>query len=192
MGCTLTNGYSLSNCVASVGGVYTIYIAGHEKNIAFSNSTGGLVNGYDAAALDISSELVGGLLTFKEFEQDIEIAGATESVTVDRATGTRFYEQSVNLTIHYGKDMVANDATRTTMEELSKGNMLLIVKENSGIHKMYGAENGLRVTTGAGGTGTGFGDLNGITLTLTGKESEASQIIDLGTAPAGNNVAFSL
>ena len=185
MGCTLTNGYSLSNCVASVGGVYTVYIAGHEKNIAFSNSTGGLVNGYD-------STLLAGTLDFKEFEQDIEIAGATESVTVDRATGTRFYEQSVNLTIHYGKDMVANDATRTTMEQLSKGNMLLIVKENSGIHKMYGAENGLRVTTGAGGTGTGFGDLNGITLTLTGKESEASQIIDLGTAPAGNNVAFSL
>ena len=185
MGCTLTNGYSLSNCVASVGGVYTIYAAGHEKNIVFGNSTGNMVDGYDSTAL-------GSTLTFKEFEQDIEIAGATESVTVDRATGTRFYEQTVNLTIHYGKVAADNDAIRSTMEELSKGNMLLIVKENSGIYKMYGAENGLRVTTGASGSGTSFGDMNGITLTLTGKESEAATIVDLASTPTAPIVAFSL
>lgn len=185
MGCTLGSGYSLSDCVASVGGVYTIYAAGHEKNIVFGTSTGNMISGYDSTEL-------GGTLDFKEFEQDIEIAGATETVTVDRATGTRFYEQTVNLTIHYGKVAADNDAIRTTMEQLSKGNMLLMVKENSGIHKMYGTENGLRVTTGAGGTGTSFGDMNGITLTLTGKESEAAQIVDLGATISAPIVAFSL
>ena len=185
MGCTLTTGYSLGNCVVSTGGIYTIHIAGHEKNIVFGNSTGGLVNGYNSTAL-------GSTLTFLEFEQDIEIAGATESLTADRATGTRFYEQSVNMTIHYGKVAADNDAIRTTLEELSKGNMILIVKENSGIYKMYGAENGLRVTTGAGGSGTAFSDLNGITLTLTGKESEPAAIIDLATAPTAPIIAFGI
>ena len=57
---------------------------------------------------------------------------------------------------------------------------------------MYGAENGLRVTTGASGSGTSFGDMNGITLTLTGKESEAATIVDLASTPTAPIVAFSL
>ena len=185
MGCTLTNGYALGDCVVSTGGVYTIYIAGHEKNIIFGNSTGNQVNGYDSTAL-------GSTLTFQEFQQELEVANGVETITVDRATGTRFYEQSVNLTIHYGKDKTQNDTIRTTLEELSRGNMMMIVKENSGIYKMYGAENGLRVTTGTGGTGTAFGDLNGIALTLTGKESESAYIVDLATAPVAPIVAFGI
>jgi len=185
MGCTLTNGYTLGNCVVSTGGIYTLYVAGHEKNIVYGTSTGNMVNGYDSTAL-------GSTLTFKEFEQDIEIAGATEALTADRATGTRFYEQTVNLTIHYGKVAADNDTIRTTLEELSKGNMMIIVKENSGIYKMYGAENGLRVTTGASGSGTAFSDLNGITLTLTGKESEPAQIVDLASTPTAPIVAFGI
>jgi len=185
MGCTLTNGYTLGNCVVSTGGIYTLYVAGHEKNIVYGLSTGNMVNGYDSTAL-------GSTLTFKEFEQDIEIAGATEALTADRATGTRFYEQTVNLTIHYGKVAADNDTIRTTLEELSKGNMMIIVKENSGIYKMYGAENGLRVTTGASGSGTAFSDLNGITLTLTGKESEPAQIVDLASTPTAPIVAFGI
>jgi len=185
MGCTLTNGYVLGDCVVTTGGVYTTYIAGHEKNIIFGKSTGNMIEGYDSTAL-------GGTLTFQEYQQELEIANASETVTIDRATGTRFYEQSVSLTIHYGKSSTENDTIRTTLEELSRGNMLMIVKENSGIHKIYGAENGLRVTTGTGGTGTAFGDLNGVTLTLTGKEPESAAIVDLSTSPTAPIVAFGI
>ena len=183
MGCTLTNGYSLGNCVVSNGGVYTTYIAGHEKGIVYSTGTGNQVNGYDGTSIS---------LTFKEFEQDVEIADSSETLVVSRENGTRFYEQSVSITLHYGSDAAANDTLRDTLEELSKGNMVVIVKENSGIHKLYGAENGLRVTTGESGSGKAFGDLNGITLTLTGKEPEAAAIVDLATAPTGPDVAFGI
>jgi hypothetical protein len=185
MGCTLTNGYSLGDCVVSNGGVYTVYIAGHEKNTAFSKITGtNIVNGYDGTSITYS---------FQQFEQDVEIAESSESLVVSRENGTRFYEQSVTLTLHYSDSTTANDTLRDTLEELSRGNMLLIVKENSGIHRLYGAENGLRVTTGDGGSGKAFGDLNGITLTLTGKESESAPIVDpADTSQVAPDVSFGI
>jgi len=184
-GCVITNPVLLSNCITSTGGVYTVYVAGHVKNTVFGKSTGNLINGYDSTAL-------GGTLAFKEIQQDIEIANATDPSTGTRSSGTVSYAPGITLTIVYGKDPAANDLIRTTLIELSKGNLIVIVKENSGIHRMYGKENGLRMVTTAGGTGTSFDDLNGIVMTLAGKETEPASIIDLTTTPQAPMVAFGL
>ena len=178
MSCTLTQGYSLE-CNSSSGGVDILYISGAEKGVTYLPASGSnILEGYDGESSTYS-------LSFQKFEQEIETAAATESVSADRTTGTVFYEQSVELTVFYGSDSASNDTIRDTLLELVKGNMAIIVKEQSGIYRLYGAKNGLRVTEGTGGTGKAFGDLNGLTVTLSGKEPEPAHVITPNATPTG-------
>jgi len=189
-GCVLTSGYQLA-CQAGSAGVHTVYIAGHFKGVVYYSeadnggaSTGILESWEDPLAVST--------LDFKTFEQDVQIAAGTENVVADRVNQTVYIEQSVEITIHYGKDPLVNDANRTMMQELIKGNMAIIVRENNGNHRLYGAENGLRVTAGAGGTGKAFGDLNGIVLTLSGMEPDFAPLVNLGITAPVNGQPFTI
>lgn len=173
MPCILTNGYSIGECAVGTGGVHTLYAGLHVKgtDYAFSTTTGNIVDAYDTTgSYDLN--------LFK-IEQEMELAVSSETVTVDRATGTRFFEQSISMTLHFTSDDTVNDQIRLLVDELTKSNVVLVVRDNNGRHRLFGAENGLRATTGEGGTGTAFGDLNGVTITLTGKEPEQSYVLDL-------------
>jgi len=84
-----------------------------------------------------------------------------------------------------------DDQIRNLYTNLSKGRFLVLVKDQNGIYKLYGIENGIRLTEGAGGTGKALTDLNGATITLQGKEPEPARLVNI-PGGGGGATAFSI
>jgi hypothetical protein len=59
--------------------------------------------------------------------------------------------------------------------------MSVIIKDQRGEYWVMGLQNGVRAINGAMNTGKAFGDLNGVTVTLQGKEPEPAHNVS-GTA----------
>ena len=81
--------------------------------------------------------------------------------------GTVFFDQQLTLMFH------KNDSNlRNQLLILSQANMSVIVKDQRGEYWLLGYQNGVRAINGAMNTGKAFGDMNGVTITLQGKEPE--------------------
>jgi len=174
MPCIITEEYTLDDeCLVSASGILELDVIAHKKGEAtFSESEdageGGLVNGVltgsDAATA----------ANWKSIEQEVEIAEATETLEGNRENGAAAYSQSVMITMHYGSDPVKNAQIRRFMEELVKTNSVVVVTMQDGSKRIFGRDNGLRALEGTGGTGKAMTDLNGLQLTLSGKEKSPS------------------
>lgn len=174
--CSLTTGHSL-DCRIS-GGLDVVYISDLVKDQVYGFTTGEIIGGTDTAS--------GTPMTFETIEQEIETASATETITASTENGTVFYEQAIVLVL-FGN----TDAIRTLVKNLSKGRFTAIAKDQEGQDKIYGKQNGLRVSEGDIATGLAFGDRNGVTVTLLGKEPEPANLVDLaGDGGSGTITEF--
>jgi hypothetical protein len=61
---------------------------------------------------------------------------------------------------------------RNLIHMLSLGLLICVVKDNNDNYWMVGYNKGMDVTAVESATGTAFGDRNGSTLTITGKEAK--------------------
>lgn len=173
MSCTLTNGFKL-DCRIS-GGLDVVYVSDLVKNQVYGFTTGNIIGGTDS--------VTGTAMTFQTLEQEIETASATETITPSTENGTVFYEQVVAIKLFGNTDEV-----RTTVELLSKGRFTVIAKDQEGQDKIYGKQNGLRVSEGSIETGLAFGDMNGVTISLLGKEPQPANLVDLAGDGAGGTI----
>lgn len=193
MGCTL-KAYSLTGgCPPGTGGVRGLEMDVHNKNAIYDAETLETNNHVISAYANKETDgITAFALSLKTIEQDIEIANAVENPIIDRATGTRFFEQSASITIHYSADQTRNDELIEFVDAITGQNVILIIEDNAGVKRFYGLKNGMKVTEGAGGQGQAFGDLNGMQLTLTGKEPLQAPLVEFGATPvdAVNNVGY--
>jgi len=173
MPCTLTAGYSL-DCRIS-GGLDVVFISDLVKNQVYGFTTGEIIGGTDAAT--------GSVMTFETINQEIETASATETITPSTENGTVFYEQAIALKLFGNTEEV-----RQLVKNLAKGRFTIIAKDQEGQDKIYGKRNGLRVSEGSIETGLAFNDLNGVTLTLIGKEPEPANLVDLSGDGGGGAI----
>lgn len=164
LACIITAGRKL-DC-RGVGGLEEAYITNHVKNNVFAITVGNVIGGTDPAT--------GTILTFETLEQEVETANAVEAIVGSVENGSVVYEQSVALTL-YGED----DALRTLVMELASGRFSVLGLSQRGQHKLYGKKNGLTVNEGEIKTGLALADLNGVTFTLSGKEPEPADLVDL-------------
>jgi hypothetical protein len=143
--------------------------------------TGNIIEGTDAGD--------GAAQEFFTIEQLVETAEIVESPQVDTTFGTSFFQTDLTIVFPNKGDKDLDDQIRNLYTALSKGKFLALVKDQNGIEKLYGIENGLRLTEGAGGLGKAFTDLNGATLTLVGKEPDAARIANI-PGGGGGSTAF--
>ena len=175
MACTLTAGRS-EPCKEQVGGIDKVYF------VNFDGETAGV---YDAAITwENTGSYIGGdgitSLTGTPSAFEYEIKGAssfTQNINSDRASGTTFFEQVLELTL---KKLTAEDHKELLL--LVKARPQVIVKDNNGNHFFAGFEHGMDVSGGTVVTGTEMGDLSGYTLTLTGTERVMAPFIVDGVA----------
>jgi len=79
--------------------------------------------------------------------------------------GTNFWEQAVSLIF------TKNDsALRNSLKLLAQSTLLVIVKDQNGKYWVVGEQNGADLTASTQSAGKAYGDLNGSTVTITGKE----------------------
>jgi len=157
--CDITSGFTLG-CRDNTGGLKNIYIL--SGSIDSTSGTTGLID-----------TITGDGVLYK-FELTRQTGDFTEAINANVENGTIFYEQTVNAPFHK-----LQSATRNQVRVLAKNpDIKMVVETNNGSEDgvgtffLLGQTRGLSLSGGQGQSGTGFGDLNGYTLTFSGQEPE--------------------
>ena len=164
MSCLLNTGYALG-CRDSIGGISLALVGNFNSDQLYT--------------LDANDDIIGltgsGTSSYYTFAQEMETGEFTQEGAYSVENGTVFFTQNLSLVFH------KNDATlRNLLLVLSQANLSVIVKDQRSEYWLLGFQNGVRVTAGNMNTGKAFGDLNGVTITLTGKEPQpAHRISDI-------------
>jgi len=162
MPCNISSGRSVS-CKDATGGIKGIYIHNYSDTSAFV--------GYAATSANVITDLgaigAGNDYEVYKFAVRREMASLTVDTQSDVTTGTTFFEQVFTCTFTKLTQIDADN-----LSELAAGRPQIIVEDNQGNLIMLGHTNGMDVTAGTFETGKAFSDLNGMTLTFTGREIE--------------------
>lgn len=170
--CTaITSGLNGTSCDPNPGGVSEIILTNFE-DIASIGLTGGTGN-----QLSYVTSIVGpsGATTgfFYQYTFRRNTASFQEDLTKDLATGSLFYTQTGTV--------VLDKIEKTKRDELmllDNALVVVIAKHSNGTYWMYGANDGMYVTTNTSGTGTAKTDQNGYTITLVAEESVRAYQVD--------------
>lgn len=162
MACIIINGVEI-DCADSVGGVAEIYLT-EFANVPSANITA--TSGVITAMTCLSGK------KFWTFQLEKENAEFTQTGNRSVENGTLFYDQSVTFTV---KKMSA--ARANALHILLQNRLMVIVKDNNGVYQLMGQVYGADVTQAEGKTGKAFGDMNGYTITITGKEKDKANTV---------------
>lgn len=175
-------------CEVGTAGVFGLEVIKHKRNEeTFSESVGvdeeGIINGVKTGSLAAVPA------NWKKVDQDIEIADGTQNTEGSRENGTVAYPVSLNVTMHYGADPIRNAKIRKLADSLCRNNVVVRVTMQNGSKRLYGRVNGLRGTAGDDTTGKAMGDLNGVMVTLTGKEPQRWHPVRMNESTPANLAA---
>lgn len=152
MNCLINSGYSLG-CRDNTGGVLKVYIGNFDSSAEYT---------FDA---DNDITATTGTASYHTFEQEMEVAEFNQTGAYSTENGTVFFDQQLTLMFH------KNDSDlRNLLLVLSQANLSVIVVDQRGEAWLMGLQNGVRAISGAQNTGKAFGDMNGVSVTLQGKE----------------------
>lgn len=150
------------DCNRGIGGVETVYLT------EFSNVTGITQTGMTVTAVSMS-----GSSKFYEFKMERETANFTNAPTVNIPNGVSMFAEV--LTIVFNNP---DDTKLTQIRNISKTNLMAIVKLRSGQYKILGSTNdGLILSGGEGGSGTAGTDRNGYSLQFTGINDDPARLV---------------
>tara|TARA_R110000744_G_scaffold143316_1_gene255161 strand:+ start:1270 stop:1791 length:522 start_codon:yes stop_codon:yes gene_type:complete len=161
MSCELTTGFTKPAC-ASFGGTKAVVVFNTE-NIATYTVASNLIT-----ALTLSSGNQGFRIS-----PDMASIDFTETATRSRENNSLFYASTCAITL---KDDSVD--TRTLVDLISKGFITIVQEKEDGLNLVYGGVNGMTVTTSAFTTGMNYEDLNGVVISLAGKETAIAPGID--------------
>lgn len=157
MSCIIDDGYALG-CRDSMGGIKTVYITNFDPLAAFSTIAGEIGN-YATATTPAP--------VYYKFDQFTEAASFTQTGTYSLENGTVFYDQQLTLMFHK-----QSTELRNKLLVLSQARMHIIIEDQNGNYWLMAKENGAYALSADIQSGKAFGDMNGVTLVLQGKEKE--------------------
>lgn len=167
--CVTLTGLTL-DCRDNVGGIKYAYV------LPFSASLTGTTANGNVSALSIDGVACTDIsTTFKLFETPRQTGTVTETGTFSEENGTAFYTQVASLT--FNKLTSGSQDQVQKMGEASK--LAVIVKDNNDRLWLIGNLNGAVVSATNGGTGTAFGDRNGVTVEFTGISNDPMYTISI-------------
>jgi len=165
MACLIDNGYTLG-CRDNVGGIKKVFIG--------TVVAGEDVSNYTFVADEITATT--SAIAYFTFEQEMEAGSFSQNGTYSTENGTVFFDQQLTLIFHKN-----TTASRNQLLVLSQANVRVIIQDQRDQFWLMGYSNGVRATAGTMATGKAFGDLNGTTITLQGKEPQPAYRIDAAT-----------
>ena len=157
MACDLSAGRNVP-CKDVVGGIDAVYF------VDFGN----------LGAITLTSDEVTDMAgTFSAYKYDVKGANSLEqAVTSSQDNGTTFFEQTLTLNLPKlsKEDMVQ-------FKLMAYGRPHCVIVDNNGNALLAGKEHGLTVSSGSITTGSGFAEMSGTTLTLSGQEKLPANFI---------------
>lgn len=165
MSCEITEGYD-KVCDAP-GGVATFYAFPVKSTSGVSN----YATFTSAAGAVTALTLETGVYAYP-FNVEMESAQFTDTAIGERTNGAYAREQSGTAVLHGNTaSMIVN------IEAIAKGRHAIIAKLNDDTYELFFRENGAKVSD-ARTTGQAYEDMNGNTLTFSGKEKTKALKID--------------
>jgi hypothetical protein len=158
----MTSGYS-KPCRSSVAGIRAVYLAQLQDVSSYT-----LVDG-EITAISMAA----GGERFWKWDLENDLSNATYVQTVDRATGSSFCDQTVNMTLNDNRK-----ATRNQIMLMAKNDLFVIVEQIDGDFEAYGVDFGATLATATRDTGIVKGDRNGNLIVLKASEKEAAYKVD--------------
>jgi len=163
--CELTAGYN--KVCDSVGGIDTLYLFSVKDSNGVSNYETLTVAAGAVTALTLKA----GKYAWP-FNVEMETATFTDESIGDRPNGAAARNQSATVILHGNTpEMIVQ------IENLTKGRTALIAKLVDGTYEVLFLKNGAKVADSRT-PGTAYEDMNGNTLTFTGKERNKAPKID--------------
>jgi len=155
MSCLLTQWFDI-DCNDSIGGITEFY-AIEKTSVETVTEASGVVT----AITTTDSK------KFNRYVLKGEVGSMQATVNHNQQNGTTFFEHT----------LVFNLSKMTTQKRnelliMSQANTVVIAKDSNGLYWLMGKTIGLYPSAGDFGTGTAKGDLNGISMTLIGREKE--------------------
>lgn len=166
MVCNLTQSVALG-CRDSRGGAKEIYLVEHES-VESITKTLGVISDITMVATKV----------FFQYAQEIETCNFQQIIQTNDVNGSKFYEQDLNVVINNPSASIWNE-----IDLLAQNKLAVIILDNNGKYWYMGEVNGARMQPSTGGTGTAFGDRNGITLAFKGKEPYFAAEVEASVIP---------
>lgn len=154
MACTIIEGHFLL-CRDAVSGIKNIWIT-EFSNISSYTETSGTITAMSQAAST----------KFWKYDLEKENAILDEEDINSVENGTRFWQPTLSFSM---RKLSAKN--RNNIKLVGQNRIAAIVLTNNGDYKAVGFTNGLDLTTAKGSSGKAFGDMNGYSVTFTGKET---------------------
>ena len=161
MACALTSDYSFG-CDIGAGGLKEAYLIELENITSVTESSGTLT-----AITKVSGKI------FRKYKLVQDTASAEETIASSLENGTLYYDQKVSFVIN--KQSVA---VRNEILLLAKNRLCVVTVDNNDTYRLYGWDQGLRMSEGTAGTGTAWADRNGYTIALSGKQRELALFVN--------------
>jgi hypothetical protein len=160
--CNLDQGYVLG--CSSIGGVEKVWVGEYIDNVVVAQDACGIITGITTTGL-----------TVYQMEQDIEFAGLVQTGNYSRENGTVFYQSDLSM-----KFIGLDCNLRNLMVQLGRSPLFAVVKSNAGDYYYLGLESSGRASAGDANLGVLFGDMNGLTQTLTFKSANGALLMNGG------------
>lgn len=157
MACVLTTGFTI-DCRKSLGGVAQIYVGERD---ALNTTTFATVSG------DVTVMAMTGGKKFYNYKVRKYTCEGKADNGGDVNLGAGYITHSVQIQLDRFETTKKNE-----MRILAQKPLMFILEDNNGNCHLFGAGNGLDLTTGTGGTGKEANSLSGFNLTFTGEELE--------------------
>ena len=178
MSCFISNGFTLDCRNASIGGIKEMWILG---------DSGHTISGYTTSLQD---EITGfsGAGTWFNFELVKQSSSFTEEILVNDVAQSVTFAPSIVISLPK-----LDQSLRNVFFDLVKQNEIqAIVKDNNERYWMVFLANGGLVSAASMATGQAYNDLNGITVTITGGEPDATREILVPTTLAAVATGFTV
>lgn len=164
MSCKSISNGRKESCKEQVGGLKNIYFINQDEaccSDVFTLDADGKITAFAAMDLQLYKH------ELKSFNSSFE-----QSNEVSRENGTSFFTQTATIVLKS-----QDEVTHKNMLALSKTSPAAIIQDQNDNYFYLGFSNLLDVSVSTS-TGTGLGDLNGYTITITGLEPELAKFVD--------------
>lgn len=173
MTCDLTSGRLRGECVSGRAGIKAIYFAKYND---FAALTGITESGGEITDLGAVSILL------YQFDLESNVGNFEETPVVERANGTSFISQTLNMTLFYVKP-----ADLANLNNLKKGRWVVWTLDFEDKIRLLGRGRGMVATGGSDVSGAAPGDKKGLDLTLAASENDFSPFMaDFTSTPFDN------
>jgi len=161
MACILNAGYSLG-CKDNIGGIRRVFISNFADDNIYVEDADNVIT----SMLNSTS----GNIVYYTYEQRQESGEFNQTGNHSVENGSTYYEQVLSLIFTKNSSEL-----RDTLFLMAKATLSVIVETQNGRYILMGKINAVNMTASTVATGKGYGDLNGTSVTLTGKEPESAQ-----------------